>query len=78
MNARNIKDIVLRAHPALAKAAGRVKAPVPTIKLKTYIKPTHIEYWSPVSVKGILNSLLRPQKRRGIIFCFHTTLLPDI
>lgn len=40
MNARNIKDIVLRAHPALAKAAGRVKAPVPTIKLKTYIKPT--------------------------------------
>ena len=26
-------------HPAFAKAAGKVRAPVPTIKLKTYIKP---------------------------------------
>ena len=33
----------LTAQPAFAKAAGSVRAPVPTIKLNMYVRPTHGE-----------------------------------
>lgn len=34
-NDKNITNVKLNNQPAFAKTAGRVKAPVPTIKLKT-------------------------------------------
>lgn len=40
MKARNTRDMVLRPHPARANTAGNVRAPVPTIKLNMYVKPT--------------------------------------
>lgn len=39
--ANEINKIVLRSQPAFAKALGNVRAPVPTIRLNTYITPTY-------------------------------------
>lgn len=41
--AKIIKMMRLNNHPASAIGAGIVSAPVPTIKLKTYIRPIYIK-----------------------------------
>lgn len=49
INPRNIRRTRLTSHPAVAKALGIVKAPVPTMRLNMYTRPTCNQPHEPAS-----------------------------